>query len=316
MAEEKSYTLSRAAGISLPISEVDRLLSAGDGTAALLYLYMLRMGGTLEPEAAARSLKRTEQEIRQAADKLRSLGLLQSDSRSPLPPPEELPEYSAQDVVVRTGSDPSFQAVLAETQRIFGRMLSGSELKTLFGIYDHLGMPAEVILVLLNHCVERCQARSGPGRLPTMRAVEKEAYVWANREIITLDRAEEHLRRQAENREALSRLRRILGLTDRELSPTERKYLESWLEMGFGPEALELAYDRTVTNTGRLTWKYMHSIVTSWHSKGLHTPEEIEKGDRPGRSGARTQENTQTQRPQADELERLRRMREKIRSEK
>ncbi|MCC8357708.1 MAG: DnaD domain protein, partial [Oscillospiraceae bacterium] len=71
-----------------------------------------------------------------------------------------------------------------------------------------------------------------------------------------------------------------LGIQGRRLSPTERKYIDDWITLGFGPEALALAADRTVTNTGDLKWKYMNSIVHSWHQKGLHTVEEIEKGDR------------------------------------
>ena len=60
--------------------------------------------------------------------------------------------------------------------------------------------------------------------------------------------------------------------------------MESWLSMGFGSEALALAYDRTIVSTGRLTWAYMDKIVRSWYEKGLFTPEDIEKGDtRPSR---------------------------------
>ena len=49
--------------------------------------------------------------------------------------------------------------------------------------------------------------------------------------------------------------------------------------MGFDAEALALAYDRTVLKTGRLQWKYMDSIVRSWHGKGLHSLREIREGD-------------------------------------
>jgi DNA replication protein DnaD len=49
--------------------------------------------------------------------------------------------------------------------------------------------------------------------------------------------------------------------------------------MGFSPEAVSIAYDRTVLKTGALKWPYLNSILKSWHQKGLHTPEEIETGD-------------------------------------
>jgi len=121
--------------------------------------------------------------------------------------------------------------------------------------------------------------RQGPGRMPTMRSIEKTAYIWANRDITTLDRAEDHLRAERARREETERVKQALQIRGRELTPTERKYIDAWLELGFTAEALAIAYDRTVIKTGSLHWKYMNSIVSSWHGKGLHSPEEIEKGD-------------------------------------
>jgi DNA replication protein DnaD len=160
-----------------------------------------------------------------------------------------------------------------------GRLLTGPELKTLLGIYDYLGLPAEVILMLTNHCVEDYQEKYGPGRLPTIRRIEKEAYSWANMEILTLEQADKYIKKQLEKKDSLSQIKKILQINGRSLSTTEQKYVESWIDMGFCPDALEIAYDKTVVKTGRLQWKYMDSIVQSWHGKNLHTPEEIAAGD-------------------------------------
>ena len=50
--------------------------------------------------------------------------------------------------------------------------------------------------------------------------------------------------------------------------------------MGFDAEAVSIAYDRTVTNTGALKWSYMNKILQSWNEKSLHTAAEIEEKDR------------------------------------
>ena len=70
------------------------------------------------------------------------------------------------------------------------------------------------------------------------------------------------------------------------LSSTEKKYIESWVSLGFGAEALAIAYDRTVTNTGSLKWNYMDKILHSWHEKGLHSPREILEKDGKRRAAA------------------------------
>ena len=265
----------------------DKLIAAHDGDVALLYIYLLRTGSG-ELESAARDLCRTLGEVSAAYEKLQRMGLISDGSapaeagREPLPrhpePAEELPEYETEDLVRRSREDAGFAAVVQEAQKVLGHVLSSSDLKRLFGIYDYLALPAEVILELLNYCAEAA-AEKGEGKRPSPRSVEKEAYRWANREILTLEQAEEYIREQKSLRESLNRVKNALGIHGRELTPTEAKYVSSCLSMGFEEEAILIAYDRTVTSTGALKWPYMNKIICSWHEKKLHSPQEIEAGD-------------------------------------
>ena len=70
-------------------------------------------------------------------------------------------------------------------------------------------------------------------------------------------------------------------------------YLETKIaDEGFSPEAVAIAYDRTLIKLGKLHWSYMDKIFQSWHAKKLHTPAEIEAGDSrrraPAAEGSRT----------------------------
>ncbi|NCB50416.1 MAG: DNA replication protein DnaD [Clostridia bacterium] len=307
---EDKYSLNTAL-CSLPAGDADKLLAEADGNCALIYLYLLRNGVGGSRRDAARALRLSEAEVEKAAAKLRTLGLLTLKSGSLPPPDNEMPEYMAEDIVRRADEDGNFKDMLAETERVLGRSLSGADMKTLFGIYDHLGLPPEVTMELLYHCVEEYQIKYGPGRVPTMRYVEKEAYYWANREILTLDAAEEHLRNRRKMQEAAEKVKLCLGIRDRELAATERKYIEEWLEMGFPPESIDMAFDRTVTNTGQLKWNYMNKIILSWDGKGLHTPEEIGAGDRPAKAS-----RTPSQPParKEGELERMKKIYDRVRN--
>ena len=135
-------------------------------------------------------------------------------------------------------------------------------------------------MMLLNYCVGLYPT----GSPPSMRQIEKEGYVWANQEILTIEQAEEYIAESAKRREKLNQAAKTLGITDRKLSPSEKEYITSWLEMGFDDELLAIALDRTIIKTGGRKWKYMNSILKSWHEKGLHTPADVRDKDarRPG----------------------------------
>lgn len=267
--------------LPLPIGAADRLIAAHDGDVALLYLHIVRSGG-LDRERAAGALCRTAREIDAAAEKLRRMGLLDSlpapDPERLLPPEDTLPEYTAGDLLRFAAEDPQLEAIYREASQVFGRKLSPSDMKMLAGVYKHLGLPAEVVLLLLNDCAERAALRK-PGSVPSPRSVEKEAYDWANREILTLEQAEDYLRFRREQREQTAQVKEVLNIRGRELGKSEREYIERWLSLGFSPEAVAIAYDRTLLKLGKLHWSYMDKIFESWHAKKLHTPEEIEAGD-------------------------------------
>ena len=114
-----------------------------------------------------------------------------------------------------------------------------------------------------------------------MKAIEKEGYAWARMGIDTQAAAAEYLKKYAERQGAMPQYMRVLQLGDRLPSASEEKYLAAWQEMGFGPDAVALAYDKTVLKCHELKWPYCNGILKRWHEAGLHTVEEIQAGDRP-----------------------------------
>ena len=102
-----------------------------------------------------------------------------------------------------------------------------------------------------------------------------------NQELMTLELAEEYIRREKEKLSGIHRIKSLLGIYDRQLSSSETEAISSWLDMGFGEEAIAMAFDRTVTRTGGFKLNYMKKILLSWHENGLHSPAEISAKDPP-----------------------------------
>lgn len=311
---EKKYRLSSEMSLAVPVDDADRLLALSDGSAALLYLYALRRGGGFSLSDAAKDLRRTENEISKTLSLLKTAGLLSDQTSGVALPRGEMPEYDAEDIVLRSRDDGQFEAIVEETQLVIGRTLSGADLKVLFGIYDNLGLPAEVIFLIEHYCDSQAKSIKGPGGRTSMRAIENEAARWFNREILTIEQAEDYLLQLRERAESINVVRRILQLSGRAPTPTEKKYMESWLEMGFDTEAIAMAYDRTVVKTGSLQWKYMNSILKSWDSKALHSVDEIEAGDgrTTGQGSASSSGVRQSAGPVAPDSERLKKMMDKL----
>ena len=82
---------------------------------------------------------------------------------------------------------------------------------------------------------------------------------------------------------AVREVRQRMGLRPEVWIASDEKYITAWLDWGFSPEAIEMAYDRTVLNCGRLNWKYCHGILESWKGKGLFTPEDVLTKDGQGK---------------------------------
>ncbi|MDY3984692.1 DnaD domain protein [Dysosmobacter sp.] len=268
--------------VTVTAQAAKRLLERGDGDAALLYLALLRHHGNAAPRSLAGELRWDRLRIEAAEKTLRELGLVAPAAEDlPPEPADERPSYGREDIAVRLEKSGEFRTLTAEVERKLGKKLTTPDIGVLLGLQDYLGLPGDVIYLLVCHCAERVQRRFGPGRRPGMKQIEKEGYAWARMGIDTQAEAAAYLKKYAERQEALPRYMRALQLGDRLPSASEEKYLVSWQEMGFSSEAVALAYDKTVLKCHELKWPYCNGILKRWHEAGLHTVEEIQAGDRP-----------------------------------
>ncbi len=277
--------------VTLSAQAAKRLLERGDGDAALLYLALLRRHGDAPPRSLAGELRWERGRIEAAEAVLRDLGLIAPQS-PPAEPADEPPAYRQDEVAGKLEESEDFRRLTAEVERKLGKRLTTADLSALLGLYDYLGLPADVIYLLVCHCAERTAARFGPGRRPTLRQIEREGYAWARRGVDTQAAAAEYLRDYGRKQGALPGFMRALQLGDRPPAAGEEKYLLQWLEWGFSPEAAALAYDKTVLKCHEFKWSYCNGILRRWHEAGLHTVDEIEAGDRrpqpPAASGAQS----------------------------
>ena len=266
--------------ITLPAAAVESLLRRGEGDAALLYLALQRFGRGVTPEELEKALPISRLRIDAAEQVLQQLGLLPRPAAAAVPAPsEERLVYSADDISALLQDNEGFRLLLPQVEQQLGKKLRTPDLQILAGLYDDLGLPADVIYLLVCHCVERAKRRWGEGRRPTLRQIEKEGYYWAQLGISDQTSAAAYLKKWAQREEKSAAYMQALHLPQRQMVEAERRYIADWMEQGFPPETVALAYERTVFYKKDLNWRYLNGILRRWHENGWHTPQQVQRGE-------------------------------------
>lgn len=274
---------------ALPLGEVRTLLAAENGDAALVYLY-LRTGG--ERNKVAQGVGMDADRAREALALLERLGLL--------PPPEPAPMTDAE-LLRHMEQDEAFRLLAGEVQRQLGRVLSTEDLRILAGLTTTLRMETDVVGLLVSDCI--AQAKEAGRNPPNLRAIERAAYRWAERGVVTMELAAEYLQQQRAQRQILKSLALRFEL-GRSFRTPERNRVAAWLDLGFGEEEIYFAYERCLTATHDLKWAYMEKIIRSWHLQGLHTMSDIQAKDQRPAAAAVQNPKAPLTRSEPGELER------------
>lgn len=314
LPKEESVVLSGPA--------VQALIDGGSGDAALLYLAVLKNKGSIDDKKVCAALRWTAEQFQRALFQLSAQGLIAASDGEKIPPPplpeppqraeDRRTEYTRADIA-RALEDQAFSGLADAVEQKLGKKLTTPNLAALLGLYDQLGLPLDVIYLLVNFCAERTAQQYGKGRQPNMRQIEKEGYVWAKLGIMNQESAAAYIRKCQQRQQALPRMMRLLRLGDRAPSPSEEKFLLEWMDMGFEDKAIELAYDKTILNCKELRWPYMHKILNTWNGKGLHTLEQVEAEDKPVRQRRQTGKSAPDS--AQEEIARMEKYREKLRRE-
>jgi DnaD/phage-associated family protein len=264
--------------ITIPSDDAEKLVLSGNGNACLYYICAHLYGQDSVP-AIAQHLNWSQEKTLAARTTLEAMGLCKSICDEP-PANENLPTYTPKEVNTIADGDPVFKSLIEYTKIRLNRLLTPTDLRTLLGLYNHLGLPAGVIMLLISYTVEHVRKRRGETARVGMSHIESEGFFWHRHGIVTEAAAEEYIRKKAEEDDRIMTLARLLNIRNRTPTVTEEKYLVKWSGYGMHPDVIYTAYDKTVVKTGSLKWSYMNRILETWHTKGIRTPEDLQRVER------------------------------------
>ena len=258
-----------------PNKVLDGIIAAKHAFAALLYIFMCRCPHVTDSAEIARRLGADEEQVADAAQSLQTIGVAAVFDEPSAPSEIDFTSFTYEQAVKCINTDVAFKWLCGEIEKAIGRTLKPNEAPSLYAIYSHLGFPAELTLMLVNHRLHMLSE----GKRLSFRDIEREACRWADAGIDTVEKADVYMERRNYQRGAVAETLKLFKIYDRLPSPSEERAITGWLEAGFTPEVMEKAYDITVYKTGSLKWNYFNSIMEKWRQKGLFTLKAIETYD-------------------------------------
>lgn len=289
---------------AVPDSAVDKGLKLASGKAVKVLMYIMRfksdegicdyLGISKEDEEDALSYWEqlgllTQNDASAPAEKetisppsadKQSPAMTQASAKTPavkpqaaVKPPSAVKLHTAADITKRINESEEIRDLFDMVEASLARPLTFNDHSTLIWIHDYLGMCPEVLIMLVNYCI-------GIGKA-NMRYIERIALSWADEGIDTGKKADEKIL-------ALQRSRSLIGQymsamrINRALTKKEDTCMKKWAAAEVSAELLMNAYDRTVNNTGSVSFPYMDKILSDWIEKGIKTSAEAD--DYSGRS--------------------------------
>ncbi|HAG57644.1 MAG TPA: hypothetical protein DCL14_06400, partial [Ruminococcaceae bacterium] len=174
---------------------------------------------------------------------------------------------TANEIHELTQRQPVIRSLLHETEALLGKTLTSTDISTIISLYDWAGIPANIILMAVAYCVSIDKRN--------LRYIEKTALSWQEMGLDSDKAIEKYLDSQTIRYKQQQEVQNAFGIHDRRLTSKEQKWIDQWYgEFHFSIDMIRLAYEKTVDNTGKVSFPYIHKILSAWHQKGLRTLEE------------------------------------------
>ena len=283
---------------ALPAGVADRALKLA-GPAQLKVLIWFARRGTFDPAACAAATGVSAADCADAMQYWINEGILTTGEAAPVSPvsvspPPMPPLKPAADtvgnaarpqlpqVLERQRTDRDFAYLIKTAEARLGRPVTPGEMETFAYINEGLGLPAEVILMMMVDALKR-------GRMKVPSAfrsyLEKMAASWADQGIVTVAAAEAELCRRERQEQLREKLKTLFSLSKTPTLLQTDAALRWFDEWRFSDEVVKIAYDRCREKTGNFHAAYVTRILESWHAEGISTPEAAREALVPAKRG-------------------------------
>ena len=298
-----TFSTHNPAFIQIPAWFITDFMPQALGGYVKVYLYLLQLSSLADPEdssleeiakkldmlqseliAALEYWKKEEIiefnsdsddfEIHFATDKPSSKSTKVMTAKAPAPTARTFiqqtrPLYTADELNMYKRQHESIAQLFMICEKYLGRLLSSTDQQVLFGLYDWLNMPLDLIEFLVEYCASNNHTH--------IRYIEKVALSWVDTGILTVEEAKNQVTITKKYRTIF----KALGMNSETITKQHRTLFDKWLDMyHFDMSIILEGCKRTITHSNKPTLNYLDRILTSWHESHVKTLADIEALDK------------------------------------
>lgn len=185
-------------------------------------------------------------------------------------------KYSTREIAEKIDGSEELKALYDDIQTVFKRTINGTEMAAILNLYEYYNYSAASILMIAEYCMS-----IGKGKMAYIETVAKN---WFELGICSYAEVEAEIIRQNEVMSFERQAMRTFGL-DNKPTKKQKEYIQNWRNMGFSLEMLEIAYEKCMDSTNKLSFAYINKILESWSGKAILTPEQVDEEDKKHSAG-------------------------------
>ncbi len=281
----------------VPCVVADNFLKLATGEQIKVLLYLLRASGrSVSTEEIALNTGVTAQQAEEAVLFWQQVNVLSSDNSINVPKsimsesvPQQTNTVSVEETLLVNSSalprrreilrpteitdimkgSPAVAELFKAAESILGH-INNTMQNSLIWMTNYLGLKAEVILVLLVYCVNIEKTN--------VAYIEKIAMSWSEKDINNLESAQEEIERLTSSNDYVGSIMKMFEMKRR---PTTKQLdiIEKWRAAGYAKDMIHYAYEKTVENTGKLSFEYTDKVLASWKDSGFRNADDVKHAE-------------------------------------
>ena len=171
--------------------------------------------------------------------------------------------YTPKEIAAKIDADKALSDLMQSMEALAGRQLTHSNIGDILEMYEHLELDPACILMIAEYCKSLGKCKSA--------YILSVARDWFDEGISEFDSIERKIISLTTYNSFEAKIKRLIGLTS-SVTKKQKGYIQTWQDMGFGFDMVQLAYEENIDNTGKLSFAYINKILEEWHKKGIRTP--------------------------------------------